>query len=391
MRVARADSAHKLEILNEWAVLEEDLFMAPDRAIAVHRRVLEIVPAHGASLRALARLLRASGDAVGAAAALEQDRDQRQGTERAACEVELAALYLEPLRRYGDSLAAAERAMEIVPGDRDALAVVEQLLLVGDTRARAAVVLEASYGRDGNFARQAEVLEVMIATAASKGDRVQLYDRLADVCVNLGDHNKAFDVMVRAVGEFPTELALWDRLNVVAARTDRTNEFVAAVARAVPPSGETGLPGEIERDLAERAATLYDEKLGEIDSARPYLERILLGDPSDARAFARLKQILTTRERWVELEELYERVIVVAESPERKTELLSEVALIAEEISAIAHTRLDCTSGSSSWTPATRMLCVPSTRSMSRSRGGRTSRPSSRTSWRLVQAAIPSS
>jgi tetratricopeptide (TPR) repeat protein len=332
VRVARADSAQKLEILNEWAVLEEESFMAPERAIAVHRRVLELVPTYGASLRALSRLLRASGDAEGAAVALEQDRDQREGNERAACEVDLAALYFEPLHRYSDSLAAAERAMQIVPGDRAALAVVEQLLLVGDTRARAAVVLEASYGRDGNFERQAEVLEVMIATAASKGDRVKLYDRLADVYVNLGDHNKAFDVMVRAVGEFPTELPLWDRLNVIATRTDRTNDFVAAVARAVPPTGETGLPGAIERDLAERAATLYDEKLGEIDNARPYLERILLGDPGDARAFARLKQILTTRERWVELEELYERVIIVAETSERKTELLSEVALIAEEI-----------------------------------------------------------
>jgi len=212
--------------------------------------------------------------------------------------------------------------------------VVEKLLLVGDTRARAAVVLEASYAQDGNFARQADVLEVMIATAASKGDRVKLYSRLADVAVNLGDHGKAFDVIVRAADEFPVELALWDRLNVLATRTDRSGEFVAAIARAVPPTGPTGLPGPVERDLAERAATLYDEKLGEIDLARPYLERILQSDPSNARAFARLKQILTTRERWSDLEALYERVIEVAETPERKTELLSEIALVAEEILA---------------------------------------------------------
>jgi len=334
VRVGRATTEQKLEILNEWALLEEESFAAPDRAIAVHRRVLELVPTYGPSLRALARLLRASGDAVGAVSALEKDRDQREGAERAACEVELASLYVEPLKRYSDGLAAAERAMSVTPGDRGALAVVEKLLLVGDTRARAAVVLEASYAQDGNFARQADVLEVMIATAASKGDRVKLYSRLADVAVNLGDHGKAFDVIVRAADEFPVELALWDRLNVLATRTDRSGEFVAAIARAVPPTGPTGLPGPVERDLAERAATLYDEKLGEIDLARPYLERILQSDPSNARAFARLKQILTTRERWSDLEALYERVIEVAETPERKTELLSEIALVAEEILA---------------------------------------------------------
>ncbi len=334
VRVGRATPEQQLEIFNEWAVLEEESFGAPDRAIAVHRRVLEIVPTYGPSLRALARLLRASGDAVGAVEALEKDRDQREGTERAASEVELAGLYVEPLRRYADGLAAAERAMAVVPGDRGALAVVEKLLQVGETRARAAVVLEASYAHDGNFARQADVLEVMIATAASKGDRVALYGRLADVAVNLGDQNKAFDVILRAADEFPVELSLWDRLSVLAARTNRSNEFVAAIARAVPPTGETGLPGAVERDLAERAATLYDEKLGEIDLARPYLDRILLSEPTNARAFARLKQILTTRERWTELEDLYERVIEVAETPERKAELLGEIAVVAEEILA---------------------------------------------------------
>jgi tetratricopeptide (TPR) repeat protein len=332
VRVSRAAKAEQLEILGEWAVLEEESFSAPERAIAVHRRVLSIDSTHSASLRALARLLRASGDAVGAVEVLERERDQRDGAERAACEVELASLYVDPLRRNVDGLAAAERALAAVPGDRGALAVVEKLLQIGDTRARAAVVLEAAYAREGSFARQADVLEVMIATAASKGDRVKLYDRLADVAESLQDNNKAFDVIVRAANEFPVELSVWDRLNVLATRTDRSNDFVAAIAHAVPPVGETGLPGAVERDLAERAATLYEEKLGEIDLARPYLERILASDPTNARAFARLKQILTTRERWEDLEALYERVVAVAETPERKTELLGEIALVAEEI-----------------------------------------------------------
>src|SRR5205085_1354876 len=100
----------------------------------------------------------------------------------------------------------------------------------------------------------------------------------------------------------------------------------------VPPTGETGLPEKVEIDLAERAATLYEEKLGEVDKARPYLERILTRDPSNERAFHRLKQILTTREQWHELEEMYERAVVATAEPARRAELLSEVALVAEEI-----------------------------------------------------------
>ena len=142
----------------------------------------------------------------------------------------------------------------------------------------------------------------------------------------------AFDVVARAAREFPSHLPLWDRLAVLAQRTKRSQHFVAAIADAVPPAGETGLPVAVESDLSERAATLYEEMLGEPERARPYLERILAKDPTNDRAFGRLKQILTSRERWEELEALYERAVGASSDRGRKAELLSEVALIAEEI-----------------------------------------------------------
>ena len=50
-RVERADDAHKVELLTEWAVLEEDAFQAPERSVALYRRVLEVAPDHGGALR----------------------------------------------------------------------------------------------------------------------------------------------------------------------------------------------------------------------------------------------------------------------------------------------------------------------------------------------------
>ncbi len=100
----------------------------------------------------------------------------------------------------------------------------------------------------------------------------------------------------------------------------------------VPPEGSPALPEHVELDLAERAATLFDEKLGEVDRARPYLERMLARQPANERAFQRLKQILTTREQWDELSALYERVQAATSEPARRAELLAEVALVAEEI-----------------------------------------------------------
>ncbi len=335
VRVGRANTAAKLDLLGEWAVLEEEAFSEPDKAIAIYRRMLEIVPQHGAALRALARLLKASGDAPGAVEILERDRDQREGADRAAREVELARLYMGPLNRANDALAAAKRAMELVPHDPTALEVIEDLLKVGETRARAAVILETSYAELGNAERQAEVLEVMIAAAASHADRLALMHRLADVHEQkLKNPGAAFDVLARAADAFPTELEVWDRLAVLSSKTQRAQRFVDAIVAALPPTGDTSLPEKVEIDLAERAATLYEEKLGEVDNARPYLERILARDPSNERAFHRLKQILTTREQWHELENMYERAVTATPEPARRAELLAEVALVAEEITS---------------------------------------------------------
>ena len=314
-------------------MLEEEAFAAPDRAVVLYRRMLQVVPHHGPALRALARLLRAQGDANGAVEVIALDRDQREGAERAGREIELARLYADPLRKYVDALGACIRALELSPNDANAIEVVEQLLGVGETRARAAAILERAYDETGAARRQADVLEVLIATTAARDDRLALFGKLADVHEDkLSDASGAFDVVARATGEFPTDLPLWDRLTALSAKTGRAQDLVAAIAAAVPAEGNTGLPERVELDLAERAATLFDEKLGDVDRARPYLERTLARQPGNDRAFHRLKQILTTREQWGELGALYERIVEATTDARRRAELLAEVALVAEAI-----------------------------------------------------------
>jgi tetratricopeptide (TPR) repeat protein len=331
LRVRRANTAQKIELLLDWAVLEEEVFGDVHRAIAAYKRVVEIVPQHGKALRALSRLLQVTGDPEEAARMLERDRDQREGAERAAREVELARLLMGPLARPEQALEAARRALELVPSDRSAVAVVEDLLRVAEVRAKAAAVLDAKYAELGETEKRVEVLEVLIATARSQADRHALYERLADVHDALGAPEAAFDVLLRAVEHSPSDLALWDRLGALAARTQRVPALVDALAKALPSDRPSGLPDGVDIELSERAATLLEESLGEPDRARPYLERILAKEPAQERAFARLKQILTTLERWEDLELAYERAIEASE-PAHRVELLAEIALVAEEI-----------------------------------------------------------
>jgi tetratricopeptide (TPR) repeat protein len=332
LRAARAEGVDKLAILSEWALLEEEAFGAADRAIEVHRQILEIAPKDVRALRALGRLLVTAGKAEEAAAILQRERDLEEGGSRVQRELDLARLYLGPLKQPTEALAAVKRALELAPNDAHAIALVEELLPLAETRATAAVLLEQAYAATGAWAKQGEVLAVLVATAASKRDRQPLHLRLAEVKQKLGDVHGAFETLLRAVQDAPSDIELWDRLAILANKTHQTPAFLEAIAQAVPERGESGLPVEVELDLAERAATLYDENLGDLERATPYLERILMRDPSNERAFLRLKQILTTREKWTELEGLYERALAATEDQARRIDLLSQVALVTEEI-----------------------------------------------------------
>lgn len=331
-RVDRADAEAKRELLLEWAMLEEEAFGAPDASASLYREVLALDPEDLRALRALVRLLLASGDYAGAAPLIERRRDLETGSERTAREIELARLYLGPLKMPTEALSAAKRALEEAPGDPQLIAIVEELLPVSETRVAAATTLVRAYEASGAWAKQADVLGVLIATAASKRDRIALHQELAEVKEKLSDETGAFDVLLRAAQEGPSELGLWDRLGVLASKTRRTQAFVDAIAQALSSEEGQGLSPEVELDLAERAAVLYDEMLGDVDRASVYLERVLTRDPTNARAFGRLKQILTARERWRDLEALYERVLTVTEDPSRRVDLLFDVAIVAEEI-----------------------------------------------------------
>ncbi len=344
LRIGRADDARKIAILRDWATLEEEVFESPSDAIAIYRRVLDAAPEDRGAIRALARLLRSSGDAQGAVDALMKERDRSEGKERARLEVDIARLELS-LKRPAAALDAAKRALEAAPADEAARSLVEELLSVADTRSAAASLLDEIYGAQGAYAKQADMLEVLVATAPSKADRLELYQRLAAVREErLSDVGAAYDTVVRAVSEFPSELSLWDRLSVLANRGRRTKAFVETLVAALPESGESGLPAKVELDLAERLATLLVESLGDSTRAKPYLARILEKDPTNERAFLRLKQILTQGEDWTALERLYERAVDAAGETSQKASLLAEIALVAEEITgdkarAIAHYR----------------------------------------------------
>lgn len=336
LRAEQVEGAARAEILEEQATLEEEVFNDSAKAIELLRRVAELVPGRGEALRALARLLTAAGEFEAAAQVVATHRDACEGPDRARREIELATLHLDRLDRPSDAFAAAVRALDLSPHDGDAIAILGRLVERPETRMRAAEVLSAEYAETGDFRREAMALRVLLEGEPDAQKRRALYVRLASVEESkLRAAGTAFDVLLRALHEFSDDLELWDRAAELSQRAGRPTDLAEAYRVhlvAGRTEGDKVLGSAIEVELCERAASLHDEQLGDPEGAMPYLERVLAVDPNNQRSFARLKQILTSSERWGELEDLYDRAAKGTTDQQERIELLNEVALIAEEI-----------------------------------------------------------
>ncbi|HVZ30776.1 MAG TPA: hypothetical protein VG963_00035, partial [Polyangiaceae bacterium] len=324
-----SDREARIALLTDWANLEQTEFEARDRAADLYRRILEIEPGRLSAVRALPQLLLSLQKPDEAAEAIEAQRLYVRGAARAELEVQLAELYLEDLNQPEAALEAAARTFEFAPGDGRAMAVLRRLIDVTETRRRAAEVLAESYAKSNDPRREAEALEAALPAVSDAHERRELLIRLARVHeTKLESFGAAFDMLLKALREFPEDLTLWDRAEKLAASSGRVTELAHALRDVL--RGQ--LPEEVETELCDRAARLHEDTLGDAMGAAPYLERLLARNAANQDAFARLKQILTSAERWGELEDLYNRTTQFIEDAPTRVDLLTEVALVCEEI-----------------------------------------------------------
>ena len=330
-RVAQANTARKAKLLEEWADLEENGWGAEAEAVRVYERLLEVIPGHGGALRALSRLYTVLGDGEGALRVLERDRDGCEDAhERARLEVEIAKVLEGRLNRPARALDALKRALESAPGDAAAIEVLERLLPRPETRVEAATILEQHYDQSNDLDKQASVLEVSIATRASKTDRVPLFRKLAEVQERRNQPDLAFEVIARALEDEASDVELWETYERLARRTRRMPECGERLAHTL--SNALALPEASRASLLRMAARVFEDELGDVARALPYLEALHTREPEDRGVFERLKQILSTREEWAQLSKLYDAQIEREQDPATRIGLLEDAAIVAEEM-----------------------------------------------------------
>jgi golgin subfamily B member 1 len=330
LRINNSEPEIQVVLLHEWARIEEEVFEAPDRASALYGRVLELEPTDREALTHLTRLVLAEGQAEEAVAVMKQHRDLLVGDERVRLEEQLAETLLYRLEQPEAALQSALGALSgaasgVFP--QRAVEVLQRLVQVDTTKRQAANALATVYQERRERRKEADALGVLLSVEEDPETRLSLFRRGISVFEELDSFNAAFELMLKALRDFPEQMSLWDQASVLSGRAGRGAELADAYRDVL----RGDLPTELRKALCQRAATLHEVQLGDPVGATPYLEQVLELDPTDTEAFARLKNILTSNQRWGELRALYDQTLEGAKGKPNEIEILGEVAMVCEE------------------------------------------------------------
>jgi tetratricopeptide (TPR) repeat protein len=362
-RAARAVEGERVALFLAWAEVEEKLIGDASAAAELYEKVIAIDPEHDQALAAKIRLLLDGGDTEGALAAIALRRDQAEGEARAALELSRAELLLTPLGRAGEALSAVSAVLSGEPSEAvrtPALALVQRLLGLEETRDAAVALLERGAEASGDAAASTAMVELLLSAEAGDADqRAARRDWLNTFLARPGlPPERALDLSLRALARMPLDIEGWERAEKLARATQQVGVLAQAYRQVLGvgakerPRLEGHEPDAVE-ELGRRAVEYHEEWFDEPETVVALLRRIVEityspaaradGEAGEAPppigsawAFERLKLTFNLSERWDDLFALYDEVLAVTFDRDTRRELLEDAALAAKDLAGDA-------------------------------------------------------
>jgi tetratricopeptide (TPR) repeat protein len=320
----RADERRML-FMQSARIYEENL-SEPDRAIEQLRALLVETPGDGEALTDLDRILTAEGrqtdlvEVLDARAAGVQDPAARDELAfRAARLVETELGDVEgAIGRYAQILARAPKH----PGARDALYAVAR---GDDYRLPAVAVLEpierAAKAWDGVI----ELLELRLAVEDAIPARLALLAEIARIEeTERRDVQMAFAAWARALTEDATVDEPREALERLAAAHQDWARLADVYAERMDATFDAGL----QRTLAMRLASLYENELSDLNRAADYLRKAQSLPGDEEPVLAALERILGKLGEHDELAQVLAREAELASDPSAQADFLAALGML---------------------------------------------------------------
>jgi tetratricopeptide (TPR) repeat protein len=311
------------------AVYEEKLGQ-PEQAIAAYR---EVLASDESSLTALAAL-----DALFSRQKMWDELAENLDAQLrlAITDEEQLALMLRLASHREERMGQVDQAIEIFRQvlDRDAtnaaaLAALERLGREEQHELTIADILEPLYRQSGDYGKLIGVYEVQVRRTSDAGRKVSLLQQIAQLHEDAaGDSNAAFDTMARALASDPAQEETQQALDRLARSTGR----FADLARVLEDLGGQQQDPALAWALLAMSARVYENDIGDIESAIGHYRKVLELDPLNLEAAESLERLFRQTERYQELSLVLQKKAEIVDPLEDKKNALFQAASIEEDV-----------------------------------------------------------
>ena len=319
------------------AELHENQLGNLEKAAEYLRQALSLPGDEAAALASLERVLRRQGSAASSELGEILAREAEVADDPAAQADFLAALGELRLRALEDAegaLAAFRDALERNPAHAAARGALIELLERAETREGALEILEPLAEARGDFEELLALYEYRVGLRDDAGERAHWLRKIAELCdTRLNDAGRAIDALGRALKEEPMPGAALDDLERIAG-AGKLSLVGAARIEAVLDAAEP----DAAKELALRAARLYETPPADLGGAERLYQRVLAADAENVDALGALEALYRAAgpQATEHLASILERRAAVELDPQARKRRLGEAARLHEKRGDVA-------------------------------------------------------
>jgi golgin subfamily B member 1 len=319
-----SDAAERFQLLLQAAQSfeaagEEDAAIEALRNAAALKQTPEVYVALD-RLFAKTKMTREQLDALNVLATLTDDPPSRLSL------LDKRAHLLEKLGLFGDSLQHYREALSIDEKSALAVAGVERLLAHDSVKQDAALMLEPVYRQGNELKKLGDVLDIRLEVS-EPADRLALLSELSVLREALGQKSVALTHRLRAFSEEPGNRQARSELEHLAFELGAFEELTSGYEDVLDRGVEQPLAVELHR----RLASIYAERMARDDLAAEHFEAVLKQVPDDRVALAALAGTYQRTADYRALFSVRQKALALEDNAQTRIEMLSELALMAEE------------------------------------------------------------
>jgi golgin subfamily B member 1 len=266
---------------------------------------------------------------LGALQALEDFfRKQKKWTDLVAVLARHAECELDPALRVDILLQLAD-TYEGQVGDATQAMNAYQRALDTDERCIDAInALERLYRRTQAWDRLVEVLAKKSQVVDDTDQAIKLKLQVGELWEDrLGDNDRAVEAYKEVLSVDSRNLAALTALDALYEKTGRMEEYVENLEHRL----EVSPPEEDRVATYQKMATIWEENFAKPDRAAEVLEKILLIDEKNAKAYRDLERLYRQERKWEPLVETYRKHLGVTADANERIEIFTKMGQVYEQ------------------------------------------------------------